>query len=99
MNGRRISGLSSRDLTDRPVSGTIVPYDLGQPVIAGFETQHGFHLPTHPCSPLGFRIATMRIRMRRFSSISRRAKPPVKPIRNRNELSKFPEITPDQFVS
>ena len=51
MDRRKDLGIVVEDLTDGPVSGTIVANDLGQPVIAGLETQHGFPLPTHPCSP------------------------------------------------
>ena len=43
VDGREDLGIVVEDLTDGPVSGTIVPYDLGQPVVAGLETQHGFH--------------------------------------------------------
>ena len=52
VDGRKDLGIVVEDLTDRPVSGTIVPYDLGQPVIAALKAQHGFHFPTHPCSPM-----------------------------------------------
>ena len=43
MHGRKDFGIVVEDLTDGPVSGTIVTDDLGQPVVAGLETQHGFH--------------------------------------------------------
>ena len=82
VHGRKDFGIVVEHLTDGPVSGTIVTDDFGQPVIAGLKTQHGFHFSTHPYSPMW--SATMRIRMRRFSSMPRRAKPAFKPIRNRN---------------
>jgi len=53
VDGREDLGILVEDLTDRPILVTILSYDLGQPVIAGLETQHGFLLPTHPCSPWG----------------------------------------------
>jgi hypothetical protein len=69
VHGGKDFGVVVEDLTDGPVSGTIVTDDPGQPVIAGLKTQHGFHFPTHPCSPLGFCIATTRIGVRCFSSM------------------------------
>ena len=54
MHGRKDLVIVGEHLTDRPISGTIVTDDLGQPVIAGLKAQHGFLLSTHPCSPLGF---------------------------------------------
>ena len=52
MHGRQNLGIVVQHLTDRPISGTIVTDDLGQPVIPGLKTQHGFLLSTHPCSPM-----------------------------------------------
>ena len=51
MHGREDLGIGVEDLTDGPISGTIVSDDPGQSFIAGLETQHGFRFPTHPCSP------------------------------------------------
>jgi uncharacterized protein YuzE len=51
MDRRKNLGIVVEDLTDCAVSVTIVAYDLGQPVVIGLETQHGFLLSTHPCSP------------------------------------------------
>ena len=48
---RKDLGIAIEDLTDRPVSVTILSYDLWQSLVAGLKTQYGFHLPTHPCSP------------------------------------------------
>src|SRR3989304_2419472 len=48
---RKDLGIIVEHLTDGTVSFTVVAYDLGQPIVIGLETQHGFLLSTHPCSP------------------------------------------------
>lgn len=52
MDRREYLGVVVQYLTDRPISGTIVTYDLWQSVVTGLETQHGFLLSTHPCYPM-----------------------------------------------
>ena len=52
VDDREDLGIVVEDLTDGPVSVTILAYDLWQSFVAGLETQHGFHLLTHPCSPM-----------------------------------------------
>ena len=44
-------GILVEHLTDRPISGMIVTYDLGQSVVIGFKSKHGLLFSTHLCPP------------------------------------------------
>ena len=76
-------GIVVEDLTDGAVSVTIVAYDLGQAIVIGLETQHGFLLSTHPCSP-SWSLNNHEDKDASFFIKLDRAKPTQNPFRNRN---------------
>jgi hypothetical protein len=88
---RKDSWIVVKDLTDGTVSVTIVAYDLWQAIVIGLETQHGFLLSAHPCSPL-WSLNNHEDKDASFFIKPDRAKPTQEPFRNRNKLVIVPSL-------
>jgi hypothetical protein len=79
-------GIVVEDLTDCAVSVTIAAYDLGQPIVIGLKTQHGFLLSTHPRSPSWSLCSNHEDKDASFFINPDRVESTPNPFRNRNEL-------------